>query len=280
MTNGIKYILWATFFFMLMNAGVKYINDIPAHEVVFFRAWVSLVVCYFMLRKKKLSPWGNNKKYLFLRGASGTVALVMYFYTLQNMPLATAVTIQYLSPLFTVIIAGFMLKEYAKPVQWLFFLMAFAGVLLLKGFDARVSIFYLVLGITAAVFSGIAYNFVRKLKDFDDPLVVVFYFPLITVPAVGSYTMTHWVAPSLMDWGILVAIGLSVTFAQIFMTKAYQLEKAANIMIFNYLGIIYAIILGYIFFDEIVTIPGYLGIALILTSVILSSRYGKKTAKE
>lgn len=271
-TPGIKYILLATFFFTIMNVGVKYIHNIPAHEVVFFRALVSLIVCYVMLRQKKISVWGNNKKYLILRGVFGTTALVMYFYTLQNMPLASAVTIQYLSPIFTVIIAGFMLKEFAKPIQWLYFITAFAGVLMIKGFDPRVSVFYLIIGILAAVGSGFAYNFVRKLKDYDHPLVVVFYFPLVTVPLVGTYTLTHWTQPNLTEWIILILIGLSTTIAQIFMTKAYQLERASNVMIFNYLGTVYAIIIGFFLFDETLTWLATIGIALIIGGVYLSSR--------
>ena len=135
---GIKYVLLASFFFTLMNVGVKYVKNIPSNEVVFFRAFVSLVICYFMLRYKKINPWGNNKKLLLLRGITGTIALVMYFYTLQHMPLASAVTIQHLSPIFTIIIAGFMLKEYSRSVQWLFFMIAFVGVVMIKGFDTRI----------------------------------------------------------------------------------------------------------------------------------------------
>lgn len=273
---GIKYILLATFFFTIMNVGVKYLDNIPAHEVVFFRALVSLVVCYLMLRQKKISVWGNNKKYLILRGVFGTAALVMYFYTLQNMPLASAVTIQYLSPIFTVIIAGFMLREFARPIQWLYFIIAFDGILLIKGFDPRVSIFYLIIGIMAAIGAGFAYNFVRKLKDYDHPLVVVFYFPLVTVPLVGTYTLTHWTQPNFNEWIILILIGLATTIAQIFMTKAYQLERASNIMIFNYLGTIYAIIIGFVFFEETLTWLATIGIGLIIGGVYLSSRLNQE----
>ena len=173
---GVKYILLATIFFALMNIGVKYLSRIPAHEIVFCRALVTLIVGYILLRREKINPWGNDKRHLILRGATGTVALMMYFYTLQKMPLASAVTIQYLSPIFTIIIAGFMLRERPRSIQWLFFLIAFAGVVMVKGFDARVSVAELSLGVTAAVFSALAYNYIRRLKDSDHPLVVVFYF--------------------------------------------------------------------------------------------------------
>jgi len=150
LSPGVKYILLSTVFFALMNLGVKYLHNIPAYEIVFFRALVSLIVCYFMIRKAGLYLWGNNKTFLIARGVAGTIALMMYFYTLQKMPLASAVTIQYLSPIFTIIIAGFMLKEQPRSGQWIFFLVSFAGVVMIKGFDPRVSVPELTIGITAA----------------------------------------------------------------------------------------------------------------------------------
>ena len=273
MTAGVKYILLSTIFFALMNVGVKMLDNIPAYEIVFFRALVTLIVGYGLIKRAGLNPWANNRTILICRGLAGTVALIMYFYTLQNMPLASAVTIQYLSPIFTIVIAGVMLKETPRPVQWIFFLIAFSGVLLLKGFDTRVSPVELSIGVLAAVFSGLAYNFIRKLKGQDDPLVVVFYFPLVTVPIVGAYTLTHWVAPSPLDWLILILIGLATTVAQIFMTKGYQLERAADVSVFNYLGTIYAILIGLFLFSETIGLVGLGGIGLILTGVILSSRF-------
>ncbi len=273
LTPGVRYILASTFFFALMNIGVKYLVNIPAHEVVFFRALVSLIVCYFLIRKNGLNPWGNNKPVLILRGLAGTAALTMYFYTLQNMPLASAVIIQYLSPIFTIIIAGFLVKEGTRPVQWLFFLLSFAGVVMIKGFDPRVSPTDLLIGVAAAVGSGFAYNFIRKLKDQDHPLVVVFYFPLVTVPLIGVYTATHWVNPTPLEWLVLILIGLVVTVAQIFMTKGYQLERAANVSNFNYLGVVFALGFGFLLFDELVEPLGLAGIVLIIGGVIMSSRY-------
>ncbi len=278
MTKGVQYIIIATLFFTLMNIGVKYLQNIPAYEIVFFRALVSLVVCYAMVTRQKIYPWGNDKKNLLLRGIFGTSGLLMYFYTIQQMPLASAVTIQYLSPIFTIIIAGFMLKEYPRPIQWLFFLLSFSGVLMIKGFDPRILPLDVVIGVAAAICSGFAYNFIRKLKDSDHPLVVVLYFPLVTVPIVGSYTLFHWVTPEPFEWLILILIGLATTVAQIFMTKAYQLEKAANVSNFNYLGSVYALLVGYFLFGEVIGLLGLGGIAVIFVGVLLSSRFRTKTA--
>ncbi len=272
-TPGARQMLISVFFFSLMNIGVKLLPHIPASEIVLFRAFVSLVVCYVMVKRAGLSPWGNHKRYLILRGLSGTAALVMYFYTLQNMPLASAVTLIQLSPIFTIVIAGFMLGEPPRAVQWLFFLLSFAGVLLVKGFDPRVAVSDVLIGVTAAFLAGVAYNYVRKLKDHDHPLVVVFYFPLVTVPVVGTYSLTRWVQPQPLDWVILILIGLVTTAAQVFMTKAYQAEKAANVSNYNYLQVVLGIVVGLFIFNESISLLSMGGIVLIILGVLMGARY-------
>lgn len=268
--------LFAVTLFTFVNASVKWLSHIPFYELVFFRALVSLVICYFLLRSKGISVWGNNKKLLLLRGLAGTAALSLFFFTLQRMPLASAVTVQYLNPIFTVLLAGFMVKEWARPVQWIFFLTAFAGVVMVKGFDARVELIDVLMGITAALGSGIAYNIVRMLKKTDHELVVVFYFPLVTVPIMGPYTLTHWVAPQGWDWLVILGLGVFTQMAQVYMTKAFQKEKAANVSIINYLGVVYALIVGYFLFGETLSWGSLSGILLIVVSVIVSLQFREK----
>jgi drug/metabolite transporter (DMT)-like permease len=273
LSPGVIHILLATLFFAVMNAGVKLVPRIPVHEIVLFRALVTLVIGYLALRFKGVSPWGNHKPLLLLRGLVGTCALVMYFYTLHQMPLATAVTVQYLSPIFTVLVSAVLLKEPPRPIQLPFFAIATLGVALVKGFDAAVPLSALMVGVASAFCSGIAYNVIRKLKDHDHPLVVVFYFPMVTVPIVGPYTLTHWVWPGPFELGVLVSIGLVTTVAQIFLTRAFQADRAANVSLFNYLGLVYALLIGVAFFGEIPTLLGLVGLALIVVGVVLGTRF-------
>lgn len=266
--------LLATFFFSLMNVFVKMVDNIPAVEIVFFRSVVSLVLCYVFLAQQKVSVWGKNKKILLFRGMSGAVALIMYFTTLQYIPLASAVTIQFLSPIFTSILGVFIVKEKVKPLQWLFFLMAFAGVIMVQGFDARITTFYLVIGVISAFFSGLAYNWIRKLKHSEHPLVIVFYFPLVTLPITGIYSAFDWVQPiGWEQWVLLLLVGVFTQIAQYFMTKAYQSEELSKIASLKYLGIIYALGFGYVFFKETFNIMTYLGMSVVLMGVILNIWY-------
>ena len=111
MRKGVVNMLGASLAFSLMQLCVKYLPHLPAVELVFFRSLVSISICLVMMKKLKLNPLGNNRKILLMRGVFGTIALSMFFYTLQQIPLASAVTIQYLSPIFTALFAAIFLKE-------------------------------------------------------------------------------------------------------------------------------------------------------------------------
>ncbi|MBI1288023.1 MAG: EamA family transporter [Flavobacteriales bacterium] len=262
--------LISTFAFSLMQLCVKYLHHLPTHELILFRSAISLILSLSYLLPKKINPLGVNRKFLLLRGVFGVTALSLFFITLQHIPLASAVTIQYLSPVFTAIIAIFMLDEKMRPVQWLFFGLAFVGVAFMKGFDERVSLFYLLLGLGSALFAGAAYNCIRIVKDTDHPLVVVLYFPLVATPIMLVLSYFNWVTPIGWDWLLLLLLGIFTQIGQVFMTKALQLEKANLVTSMKYLGSIYALAYGYFLFGESYDLFGLLGILLVLAGVILN----------
>ncbi|MBJ6120154.1 DMT family transporter [Pontibacter sp. BT310] len=278
-SKGVQYMLLSTLFFALMNVCIKLVPHIPAIEIIFFRSVISVVMSYLVLRRQQVNIWGTNKGLLITRGITGAIALVLYFTTLQNIPLATAVTIQYLSPIFTTILGIFIVKEKVKPWQWIFFLVSFIGILVIEGVDVRISPFYLTIGVAGAAISGISYNIIRKLNTREHPLVIVFYFPMVALPFSGIYSLFDWVQPMGWDWAILLLVGVFTQLAQYYMTMSYQTEELSKVAHLNYIGIFYALLLGFIMFDETFTIGSYVGMALVLVGVILNIRYKSKLAK-
>lgn len=276
MSKGVGFMLISTFAFSLMQLCVKFLHHLPTHELILFRSGISLVLSLSYLLPKGINPLGNNRKFLLMRGVFGVTALSLFFITLQKIPLASAVTIQYLSPIFTAIIAIFVLGEKMRKVQWLFFLVAFVGVAMLKGFDERVSLLYLGLGLLSSFFAGAAYNCIRLVKDTDHPLVVVLYFPLVATPIMLVLSYYEWVTPIGWDWALLLLLGIFTQIGQVFMTKALQAEKANLVASLKYLGSIYALIYGYFIFDETYGLLSILGIGLILTGVILNLKFKGK----
>ncbi|MFM8918093.1 MAG: DMT family transporter [Bacteroidota bacterium] len=142
---GAKHMLLATFYFAMMNIFIKAISHLPTMEVVFFRCGISLLICIWYLHREGVDWRGSNRKLLLLRGVFGTASLVAYVATIAHLPLGTAVTIQYLSPVFTTILAGYVLDEKVRPLQWLFFILSFAGVLIIQGVSDHAENFYILI---------------------------------------------------------------------------------------------------------------------------------------
>lgn len=265
--------LISTFVFALMNVCVKLVPGIPAIEVVFFRSVISLVLSLGILWRLKVPIFGKNRLYLILRGLFGAVALTLYFLTLQRIPLATAVILQFLAPIFTVIFGYFIVNEKFYPLQLLFLLISLAGILLIRQFDERLSWVFIVAGITASIFAGLAYNMIRKIKTSEHPLVIILYFPLVTTPLSGIYSATNWVMPQGREWLLLLAIGVLTQIAQFFLTRAYQLEEISKVASIKYIGIFFALGFGYLFFDESFNIMTYVGMALVMVGVLANLIY-------
>jgi drug/metabolite transporter (DMT)-like permease len=241
-----------------------------------FRCLVGAAFCFYGLRKANADWQGSSRKLLFLRGLFGTTALYFFFVTVQNIPLASAMTIQYLSPIFTTIIAIFLLKESVKPLQWLFYAIAFCGVLFIERFDTRISLFFLIIGIFSAFCSGMAYNLVRSLRGREHPLTVVLHFQIVGLFVGLLFTLFNWKTPAGWDWVYLFLIGGFSQLGQIFLTSALQKEKAASVAIINYSGLIYGLFFGWMIFGETQQWESLAGMFLVVCGVVLSVVYSRR----
>lgn len=280
LSKGVLYMMLATFIFAVMNVLVKFLPNIPAIEIILFRSIVSFFMSGVTLKMKGIPLLGKNKKILLIRGLAGALALMMFFTTLQEIPLASAVTLMFLGPIFTTLIGIWIVGEKVRPIQWLFFAMSFVGIVMIKGFDQRISPFMALLGVGAAFFSGVAYNMIRKLKTSEHPLVIIFYFPLVTLPIVGIYSALNWVQPEGIEWLILIGVGVLTQIAQYFMTIAYQSEELSKVSNINFIGILYALGFGFFLFDETFNVLTYLGMAAVMTGVVLNVIFKNKKTNE
>jgi drug/metabolite transporter (DMT)-like permease len=271
-SKGIFLMVGSVFCFAIVNAIAKSHPHIPVHELVLFRSIVSFVFAAAYVKSKGISFWGNNKFWLIMRGLMGLIALVLFFSTIMNMPLASASTIQYLSPVFTVLIATQLNDQKVRPIQWLFFLIAFVGAVMIKGFDTRVSTTWLLVGITSAFFAGLAYNSIIKSKGTDHAMTIVLYNPMVAIPITGMWCFFDYVQPQGMEWLWMLIMGIFAHTAQYLMTLALHSDVASKITPWNYFGAIFALIIGYFFFDEEIAWLSVFGMLLVVTGVILNAR--------
>lgn len=264
--------VFSVFCFAVVNAIAKAHHHIPVHEIILFRSIVSLVFCAGYVKYHKIPFWGNNRFWLFMRGFMGLIALTLFFMTVMNMPLASASTIQYLSPVFTVMIATQLNNQKVKHIQWLFFLIALVGAVLIKGFDPRVKVEWLLVGITSALFAGLAYNSIIKSKGTDHPMTIVMYNPLVAIPIVGIWCYFDWVTPVGIEWLYFLIMGIFAQAAQYSMTMALHSNVASKIAPWNYFGAIFALLFGSMFFEEDIVWLSVLGMLLVVVGVVLNSR--------
>ena len=274
--RGAWYMLVATFVFSLMTVFVKLLPEIPPLEVVFFRSIFMIIICHGMLLRLKLPVFGNNKPLLILRGLSGTVALGLNYYLIQQVPLAAASTLIYLAPIFTTILGIYFVREKVTALQFGFFALSFSGILIIQGFDARISFFHLLVGLSCSLLMGLAYNCVRKLTRSEHPLVIMYYFPPLSIPVTLLGMLFDWKTPEGMEWLYLLMVGVTGQLAQYWLTRAYQIAEIATVSIASYTSIIFALGLGFILFAESFNAMTYLGMLLVLVGIISNILWSRR----
>ena len=281
---GIKFLLGSGLAFSLMSVCVKAIGGrIPVSELVFARAVISLIMTRFLLFKNNINPWGYQKKLLLIRGLIGTLALFCIFKALIILPIATATVIQYIYPTFTVISAYFILKEnintnivYSIIIGWL-------GIILVSQpqWNSRNNLFPIVISISialiGALMTSLAYICVRKLSAKEHPLVIIYYFPLVSIPLSIPLLINNFILPSGIEWLWIIGIGFFTQIGQLCITEGLRLIPAGQATSLNYSQVIFSSIWGVLIFQEAITKTIYLGGLCVLISTIISISASKSS---
>lgn len=280
MSKGIKYMLISTFCFSAMQSLVKYLPEIPIFEHIFFRSIIGWLLCIIILKKDNVSIIGKNNKMLVFRGLVGSMSMFSFFYLLSRIPFGTAVAFKYLSPVFTTILAVLILKEKLKPLQWFYLMLSFSGILLLKGFDPRISFFDLGVGLMAAFSGGWLFIIIRKIGEDDHHLVILHYFMFISASISGFASIDSWVSPNMSQYLLILLIGIIGFVAQNFFTISIQQKDNVSLLsILRYTEAIYALVIGYFIFAETYSWVSIVGILMIFLGVILTMQMKRRESK-
>ena len=276
-TGGLHYMVGAAFFFSLMSVIVKVAGQrLPTAEIVFARSAVVLILAVFLVRRARVAMWGNRKSLLILRGVAGFGALFCFFYAVPRLPLADITVIHFTNPVFTALIASLFLNETIGRREALGLVVCLIGVALvaqpafLFGQGAKnLDLFVVSVALTASFLSSVAYATVRKLRETDHYLVVVFYFPLISTPASIPLLVGRVVWPTNIEWLLLAGVGIVTLIAQVFLTKGLHREKAGRAMSMSYVQVVFAAVWGILFFKEVPNLLGIAGAVLIFGGILL-----------
>ena len=269
---------YGAFWFSVMSLLVKIAGRrLPSNEIVLVRAVVTLALSYALVRRAKLPMWGNRPGLLILRGLLGAAALTCFYFSIVHLPLAEATVIQYTNPVFVALLAGVMLGERLGRQELIGVAASMTGVLLIArpsflfNVSAPLDPGHVAIAVTGALLSGTAYVTVRKLRGIDHPLVIVFYFPLVTVPFVLPFAIRGWIWPTPVEWAILFGIGTATQIAQVYMTRGLQLEPAGRATAVGYLQIVFAALWGVLLLGEHPDRWSVLGGAIIIGGTLLVS---------
>ncbi|TCT16123.1 EamA domain-containing membrane protein RarD [Natranaerovirga pectinivora] len=282
-TKAVVLMLISSLSFAFMGALVKVVTDIPSFEKALFRNLISLIVVIMVLYYRKESPWGQkeNRRYLIGRSIFGTIGLVTYFYSIDHLLLADASMFNRLSPFFVIIFAAIFLKEKIKRYQVLSVVVAFIGVLLIikPGFNFG-NYFNTFIGLLSGVSAGAAYIFVSYLGKKENAFIVVFYFSLISTIVTAIMTIPIFIMPTLLEFILLVGAGVFASVGQFTLTYAYKYAPAGEVSIYVYANIIFASILGLIFFSEMPDVFSFVGYLLIILAGYIIYKYGRTFANK
>jgi drug/metabolite transporter (DMT)-like permease len=270
----------SAFFFSLMSLLVKEVGTrIPSQEVVFVRALVSMIVAYVLVRRARPGNWGHRKGLLVVRGLAGFAALSCFFYALIHLPLADATVIQYTNPVWTAWLGWLVLAEALTAGEAVLSAAGLLGVLLIArptflfGGDMRLDPFATLVGMAGALFSAAAYVSVRKLGRIEHPMIIVFYFTVVTVPAsLPGMLISGAVWPTGPELAFLAGVGVTAVLGQLYLTRGLQLEPAGRATAIGYVQIVFAATWGMIFFHEFPDALSLLGAAMVLVSVVVLAR--------
>jgi len=274
--RGALLIAAAALAFSLMTVFVKLAGQrLPSQEVVLARALVSLVLSWLLLRRRGLSPWGTHRGLLFLRGLLGGLALACVFYSVTVLPLADATVLQYLYPTFTALLAALILGERAGRGVLVASIVSLAGVVMvskpsvLLGTTApALDPVHVAVAIAGAVLTALAYIDVKRLASLEHPLVIVFWFPLVTVPLTVPTLIGSFVWPQGIEWLWLLGVGVCTQAGQVLFTSGLLYESATRATALTYLQVVFAAMWGALFFGEVPDATTALGAMLVVSGAL------------
>ncbi len=271
--KGILLMILSSLFFALMAAAVKFSGDLPTIQKVFFRNAVGLIISSYIIARAGGSFTGHNKKYLVLRGLSGLLGLVFFFWAIDNLPLANAVVLNQMSPFFVILLSAFFLREKIERLQAIALVTALIGVVFVSRPEFSFTVIPAVIALMSAFFAAAAYTVIRHLRLTDSPETIIFYFTGITTLATIPFMFAgQFVMPTTIQLIALLTVGVTATIAQFLMTHAYRYCEAGELSIYSYGITIFSILTGILIWFEIPDIFSLIGVIFILVAAWLNYR--------
>lgn len=269
--------LWMVVFCATMaslSGMIRYLaDDLPALEMVFFRnffGWVAILPFVLhagvhILKTRRIKMHG-------IRAVFGTAAMSCWFLGVTLIPLSEATALSFSVPLFTTLGAALVLGETVRVHRWMALAVGFAGTLIIIRPGLQVVDTGALVVLASSVFISCAVLSVKHLSSSEHPVAIVFYMGLLMTPlsAIGASAVWVWPEPEHYFW--LVSMGVVASMGQLAMARAMKAADASVSMPYSFTHMLFAALIGYIFFGDVADVWTWVGAVIIFTSTLYIAR--------
>jgi drug/metabolite transporter (DMT)-like permease len=267
--RGVAYVSASIFIFSMANVLVKYLAaEYPVSEIVFFRSFFALIpILAMMWRGGKINVFHTRRPIAHLvRASMWLSSFYCWFFAIKLLPLADAAAYSFTAPIFLTVLSMPLLGERVGPHRWAAVLVGFVGVVIMARPTGDVLQIGALYGIANALFYALGSLGVREMSRTEKSETIVFYTQLFGSALSGLGVLFVWVTPSWTDAAGMAVIGLAGGIGQYLMTQAYRYAPAAVVGPFTYTSIIWSVILGYVFWQDLPGLEVVIGVAIVAAS--------------
>lgn len=268
--RGSLIILVASLLSVLMSSLIKHVGQtIPVVEILFIRQILVVIIISPVIFRNwntvfKTKIYGMHS----WRAALSIIAMYTGFSAVVNMPLAEVTAISFARILFTTILAIIFLKEVIGVRRWTSIIIGFVGVLVIIRPDPDNINIYALMAIVSALFVSGIQIILRKLAQIDKPSTILALHSVSITLVLALPAYFQWVMPNLHEMILILMIGSLMSVMQWLFIQALRVGEAAAIAPMEYVRLIYAGIIGFIFFAEIPTVWTLSGAGIIVASTL------------
>lgn len=244
-------------------------RDVHLVELLFYRQLLAIPVVYGWI-VVTVGPAGIATKRLDLhltRTAVGLTSMVCNFGAVMLLPLAESTTIGFTAPIFATIFSALFLREATGIHRWGAVVLGFVGVVIMARPDsAHFPIFGLGVAIAAAIGVATISILLRALSRTETAPAIVFWFTILSVPPLGLLMLWFAQPHDGVTFALILAMGVCGAIAQLLLTSALRWAPVSVVMPMDYSAIIWAALLGWLFWDVLPVASTWVGAGLIVAS--------------